>query len=74
MGLFDMGTAEILLILVVALVIWGPGKIIEIGRTLGKMMRVVKKASLDLTTQVTKELEQEEKEHSPQSKKKQKEK
>lgn len=74
MGLFDMGTAEILLILVVALVVWGPRKVVEIGRTLGKMMRVVKKASLDLTTQVTKELEQEEKEHSPQSKKKQKEK
>ncbi len=74
MGLFDMGTAEILLILVVALVIWGPGRIVEIGRTLGKMTRAVKKASLDLTTQVTKELELEEKEHSPQSKKNQEEK
>ena len=69
MGLFDIGTAEILLILVVALIIWGPGRIVEIGRTLGRMMRTLKKASLDLTTQVTKELEQEEKEHSPRSKK-----
>ncbi len=69
MGLFDIGSAEILLILVVALIIWGPGRIVEIGRTLGRMMRTLKKASLDLTTQVTKELEQEEKEHSPRSKK-----
>jgi len=70
MGLFDIGTAEILLILVVALIIWGPGRIVEIGKTLGKMMRTLKKASLDITTQVTKELEQEEKEQPPQSKKK----
>jgi sec-independent protein translocase protein TatA len=53
---------EILLILVVALIIWGPGKIPEIARTLGKFMSAMKKMSFDLTTQVKKELELEKKE------------
>ena len=62
MEFFGMGMAEILLILVVALIIWGPGRIAEIGRTLGKMTRALKKATFDLTTQVTKEIEGQEKE------------
>jgi sec-independent protein translocase protein TatA len=62
MNFLDMGIMEILLILVVALVIWGPGKIPEIARTLGKFMSAMKKMSFDLTTQVKKELELEEKE------------
>ena len=61
MDFFGIGMGEILLILVVALIIWGPGRIVEIGRTLGKLTRTLKKASSDLTAQVTKELEGEEK-------------
>ena len=61
MDFLGMGMGEIVLILVVALIIFGPGRIVEIGRTLGKMVRTLKKASFDLTTQVTKELELEEK-------------
>ena len=57
-----MGIMEILLILVVALIIWGPGKIPEIARNLGRFMSAMKKMSFDLTTQVKKELEFEEKE------------
>ena len=59
MDFFGMGMGEILLILVVALIIWGPGRITEIGRTLGKMTRTLKKATFDLTSQVTKEMEDE---------------
>jgi len=66
MEFFGMGTMEILLILVVALVIFGPGRIVEIGRTLGKIARAMKKASFDLTAAVTKELEGEQKEQTPQ--------
>ena len=66
MDLFGMGIGEILLILVVALIIWGPGRITEIGRTLGKMARTLKKASFDLTSQLTKEIEEEEKKPPPQ--------
>jgi len=50
-----MGMAEIILVLVVAVIIWGPGRIVEIGRTLGKITGTLKKASFDLTKQLTKE-------------------
>jgi TatA/E family protein of Tat protein translocase len=66
MEFFGMGTMEILLVLVVALIVFGPGRIVEIGRTLGKIARALKKASFDLTTAVTKELESEQKEQSTQ--------
>jgi len=67
MGFLDMGTLEIILILVVALIIWGPGKIPEIARTLGKTLRTLRKVTYDLTTAVTKELDIEEKDRPPQS-------
>jgi len=60
-----VGMGEILLVLVVALIIWGPGRIVEIGRTLGKMMRNLKKATSDLTTQIISETEEQEKDHPP---------
>ena len=63
-----MGTMEILLILLVALIVFGPGRIVEIGRTLGKLVRALRKASFDLTAAVTKELESEQKESSSQEK------
>lgn len=61
MHFFDMGMGEILLVILIALLIWGPGKIPEIARTLGKTVRALKKVSSDLTTQITKELDMEEK-------------
>ena len=57
MDFLGMGMGEILLILIVALIIFGPGRIVEIGRTLGKTVRILKKASSDLTAQLSKELE-----------------
>ena len=68
MGFLDIGIGEILLILIVALIIWGPGRVVEVGRTLGRIVRTLRKASLDLTTQITKELEAEEKDHPPKRK------
>lgn len=70
MEFFGIGTGEIILILVVALIIWGPGRIVEIGRTLGRIVRAVKKASFDLTAQVTKELEKQEEDQPPQPREK----
>ncbi len=72
MDFFGIGMGEVLLILIIALVIWGPGRVIEIGRTLGKIVRTLRKASSDLTAQVTKELEKEEKDHPPPPKPKEK--
>ncbi len=61
MELFGMGAGEIILILIVALIIWGPRKLPEIARTLGRAVRVLKKTTSDLTSEITKEIDQEEK-------------
>jgi len=66
-GFLDMGPLEIVLILVVALIIWGPNKIPEIARTLGRTMRALRKATSDLTATVTRELELDEKNRSSQA-------
>ena len=70
MGFFGIGTGEVILILVVALIIWGPERVVEVGRTLGKMTRAFKRATFDLTSQVTKELDKEEKKQPPQPREK----
>jgi sec-independent protein translocase protein TatA len=57
MDFFGIGLSEILLVIVLALIIWGPGRMVEIARTLGKFMRTLKKATSDITTTVTKEME-----------------
>jgi len=71
MSFFDMGLPEILLILIVALIIWGPGKLPEIAKNLGKTVRALRKTTSDLTATVTKELdmveEEEEEDHPSQS-------
>ena len=64
MGFLDIGLGEILLILVMAIIIFGPGKIPEIARTMGRVARNLKKATSDLTTTITKELDMEEKSRS----------
>ena len=68
MGFLDMGTLEILLILVVALIIWGPDKIPGIARTLGNVLRNLRKATTDFTATLTKELTAEEKDKPSQQK------
>ncbi|MFC1901004.1 twin-arginine translocase TatA/TatE family subunit [Chloroflexota bacterium] len=62
------GLGEILIIALVALLIWGPDKLPEVLRTLGKISSTLKKASTDLTTQVKKELEVIEEKPEPQPK------
>lgn len=57
MGFFGIGTGEILLIIVVALIIWGPRRLPEIARTMGKAMRTLRKASYDMTTAITREID-----------------
>ena len=68
MDLFGMGMGEIVLILLVALLIWGPGRITEVGRALGKMARTFKKATSDLTAQINKETEEQDKKPTTQEK------
>lgn len=60
MDLFGMGGAEIILVLVIALVVLGPKRVVEFAGTLGKMVLNLKKMTSDLTTTVTKEINMEE--------------
>lgn len=67
MEFLGMGMGEILLILVVGLIILGPGKIPELARTLGKLVRALRKTTFDFTTAVTQELDKAEKDSPAQS-------
>lgn len=44
-----IGAGELILVLIIALVIFGPAKLPEIGRSLGKGIREFKKATKDIT-------------------------
>ena len=73
MDLMGVGTAEVLMILLVAILVIGPNKVVEFARTMGKLTRTIKKMSFDLTSSITKELElEEEKKRDPHTEKKDK--
>ncbi|MBC9784802.1 twin-arginine translocase TatA/TatE family subunit [Heliobacillus mobilis] len=46
--MFNIGVPEMLLILFVALIVFGPGKLPELGRSLGKSINEFKKATSDV--------------------------
>jgi sec-independent protein translocase protein TatA len=48
--MLGLGAPELILILVIALVIFGPGKLPEIGKSVGKALTEFKKASKDMTS------------------------
>ena len=58
--MFGIGTGELLVILVVALIIIGPNKLPEIARVLGKGLAEFRRAADDLKDSVTKEMHTEE--------------
>ncbi len=49
----NLGFSEILIIMIVALVIFGPNKLPELGRSMGQAIREFKKATQSITTEVT---------------------
>ena len=50
--MFDIGFPELLLILVVALIVFGPGRLPEIGAALGRVLREFRQASSGLTREL----------------------
>ena len=54
---FNVGLPEMLVILVIALIVFGPRKLPEIGGAVGKAMREFRRASSELTEELTREVE-----------------
>ncbi len=59
-GIGSIGGGEVMLILVLALLLFGPRKIPEIGRTLGKTMAEFRKATRDFKLNLEREVDMEE--------------
>jgi TatA/E family protein of Tat protein translocase len=53
MNFFNMGPGEMILILVIALIVFGPGKLPEMGSALGRSIREFRRATSDLTRELT---------------------
>ncbi len=49
----NLGFTEILVIMIVALVVFGPNKLPELGRSMGQAIREFKKATQSITSEVT---------------------
>ncbi len=56
----SLGGAEILMVLVLALLLFGPRKLPQIGRTMGKAMSEFRKATHDLRSNLEQEVHAEE--------------
>ncbi|MGA9350397.1 MAG: Sec-independent protein translocase protein TatB, partial [Anaerolineae bacterium] len=57
MNFFNIGTAELILIFIIALIVVGPRRLPEIGREIGKILNDLRKMSQEFTTDLTRELE-----------------
>ncbi|MBI4753131.1 twin-arginine translocase subunit TatB [Candidatus Desantisbacteria bacterium] len=55
--MFGIGTQELIVILIIALIVVGPRKLPEIGRALGRGLREIKKATDEIKNQVSIEIE-----------------
>ena len=53
--MFGLGLPELLLILVIGLVFFGPGKLPDVGKAIGKSMRKFKTALNDVKPEITEE-------------------
>ena len=56
MSAFGIGVPELILIFVVALIVFGPGKLPEIGAGVGRAVREFRKATSEITSELTREL------------------
>jgi TatA/E family protein of Tat protein translocase len=59
--MFNLGIPELVIILVLALIIFGPGKLPDVGKAIGRSINEFRKASKEITEEVTGKDEKEEK-------------
>lgn len=59
MFLESVGATELIVILVIALVVFGPAKLPELGKSLGSAIREFKKESANLTAEMTRAMNEE---------------
>ena len=56
MNFFNIGTAELLLIFAIALIVVGPRRLPEVGQTLGKILSDVRQMSQEFTAPIMQEM------------------
>jgi Tat protein translocase TatB subunit len=59
---FDFGSGEILLIVIAVFLIFGPSKIPEMARGLGKFINDIKRASEDIKNEINREADRQDRE------------
>ena len=65
MNIFGVGLPEVTVILILALLIFGPKKLPELGKQLGKTLKSLKKASNEFQNEIDKVMNEEDKEEFP---------
>ena len=67
MNIFGVGLPEVTVILILALLIFGPKKLPELGKQLGKTLKSLKKASNEFQNEIDQVMNEEDKEELPKS-------
>ena len=67
MNIFGVGLPEVTVILILALLIFGPKKLPELGKQLGKTLKSLKKASNEFQNELDQVINVEDKEEFPKS-------
>ena len=67
MNIFGVGLPEVTVILILALLIFGPKKLPELGKQLGKTLKSLKKASNEFQSEINQVINEPEREDLPQS-------
>ena len=67
MNIFGVGLPEVTVILILALLIFGPKKLPELGKQLGKTLKSLKKASNEFQNEIDQVINEPDREDSPKS-------
>ncbi|MBS1252281.1 MAG: Sec-independent protein translocase protein TatAy [Anaerolineales bacterium] len=55
--MFGLGPLEVIVVLVIALIVFGPGRLPEVGQALGKSIREFREATSGITDELNRELQ-----------------